>query len=184
MRPLTKEEIEFVKETHFTPTVYQCGQYYLTIFTDEQVEYGDNYKERREAYEEKWYKVASDYAKEKYGFDLDKFIAKQLVEDIDDSDSISLEYTATYLFYIFFTREELEEMKDCDATNFLKDYRYYFGYRKWDGGNLKYVQEAIEAKEGERLFYMDNIMDNVYNATKEEIENNPKYFKDKKFLDI
>ena len=49
MKQLSSNEIKFVKETHFTPTVDQCGEYYRTIFTDEKVEYGDNYPVRREA---------------------------------------------------------------------------------------------------------------------------------------
>ena len=168
MKQLTTKEIQFVKDTKFTPTVGQCGEYYRTIFTDEKVEYGDNYPARREAYDEKWYKVVSDYAKEHYGIDLDAFIAKNNNIENDDYDGISLEYVATYLFYCFFTKEELEKLTDEEATEFLKDYRYYGGFRKWDGGNLTYVQEAIEAYNGLRLFYLQDD-GNIWNIRKDEI---------------
>lgn len=171
MKPLTDQEIRFVKETGFTPTVFQCGEYYRTIFTKEKIDYNiPNYDQAEEEYIRKWYKVASDYAKEHYGIDLGEFIDKNLGAGINDSDGISLEYTATYLFYCFFTKEELEKLTDKEATKFLKDYRYYFGYRKWDTGNLIYVQEAIEAKDGNRVFYVDGEGDNVYNIEKEKFD--------------
>ena len=179
MKQLTAKEIQFVKDTKFTPTVWQCDEYYRTIFTDEKCEFGDNYPERRDVYSQKWFNVASDYAKEKYGIDLDEFISKNLGPN-DDYDGISLEYVATYLFYCFFTKEELENLTDKEATEFLKDYRYYGGFRKWDGGNFTYVQEAIEAYDGKRLFYLQDD-GNVWNTEVENIKDNH-YFDDKVIL--
>ena len=181
MKQLTAKEIQFVKDTHFTPTVDQCAEWYRTIFTDEQIDISDkDYASKREAYSEKWYKVAYDYAKEKYGIDLDAFITKNNNIENDDYDGISLEYVATYLFYCFFTKEELENLTDKEATEFLKDYRYYGGFRKWDGGNLTYVQEAIEAYEGTRIFYLQDD-GNVWNTEVENIKDNH-YFDDKVIL--
>ena len=71
----------------------------------------------------------------------------------EESDAISLEYEATYLFYTFFTKEELEKLTDEEATKWLKDFQYFSGYRKWDGGNLVYVNEALEVYAGTREFY-------------------------------
>lgn len=181
MKQLTRNEIKFVKETGFTPTVYQCDEYYRTIFTDEHIDISDkDYASKKEAYSEKWYKVASDYAKEKYGIDLNVFIDKNISIENDDYDGISLEYVATYLFYCFFTKDELEKLTDKEATEFLKNYRYYCGFRKWDNGNLTYVQEAIEAYNGDRLFYLQDD-GNVWNTRQTNINNNS-YFKDKVIL--
>ena len=182
MKQLTAKEIQFVKDTHFTPTVDQCAEWYRTIFTNEHIDINDkDYASKREAYSKKWYKVAYDYAKEKYGIDLEKFLAKNIGEDVD-TDGITLEETAVYLFYCFFTKEELEKLTDKEATKFLQDYQYYFGYRKWDGGNLTYVQEAIEVYKGTRLFYLQDD-GNVWNTETENIKDNP-YFKDKVILVI
>lgn len=172
MKPLTKDEIRFVKETHFTPTVSQCDQYYLTTYTDEHCEYepSDTYHERRDLYSKRWEKIIKKDAKEKYNVDLDKFLDKNLNIDNNDFDGISLEYVATYLFYCFFTKEELEKLTDEEATKFLQDYRYYGGFRKWDGGNLPFAQEAIEIYNGERVFYLQD--KNVWNIRKDEMHPN------------
>ena len=64
-------------------------------------------------------------------------------------------------------------MTDETATKWLKDFQYYFGYRKWDGGNLQYVNEAIEVYNGDRVFYLDG--DEVWN-----IEADSDWLKDNK----
>lgn len=154
MKRLTPNEIKFVKETGFTPTVYQCDQYYLTVFTDEKLELNSStYTKDREKYSRKWYKVAKKIAKEKYDVDLDAFIDKNLNIANDDYDGISLEYVATYLLYCFFTKEELLKMTDEEAHTFLQDYRYYYGFRKWYGDCSSYIHEAIQAHDGLIEFY-------------------------------
>ena len=74
----------------------------------------------------------------------------------EECDGISLEYEATYLFYTFFTKEDLEKMTDQYATDWLKDFQYFFGYRKWDGGNITYVDEALDVYNGKRVFYLED----------------------------
>jgi len=181
MKQLTKQEIKYVKETGFTPTVYQCAQYYLTKLTDEQLDLNSpTYKEDREKYETKWFAEAEKLAKEKYSVDLQAFLDKNIGSSLNDYDGISLEYVATYLFYCFFTKEELEKLTDEEATRFLKDYRYYSGFRKWDGGNLQYVQEAIEVYEGNRFFYLQDD-GNVWNTERSNIKDNP-YFLERTIL--
>ena len=166
MKQLTKQEINFVKETGFTPTVFQCDEYHRTIFTNERVS-----RKNRQAYSEQYYKLAADYAKLQYNIDLDVFINKNIGEKLDDSDVISLEYVATYLFYCFFTKDELEKLTDKDATEFLQDYRYFSGFRKWYDGNLIYVNEAIEVYNGERVFYLQDD-GNVWHIRKDELATN------------
>lgn len=150
MRKLTENEVAFVKETGFTPTVYQCREYYRTTFYDMKLDKKDY--DPAEGYH---YQLAKKVAREKYNVDLDEFLKKNISQSLNDGDSISLEYVATYLFYLFFTEEELQRMTNEAATEFLKNYRYYYGFRKWDGDNLTYVNDAIRAYEGEIEFYED-----------------------------
>ena len=176
MKRLTENEIRFVKETGFTPTVWQCDEYDRTIFTDEcSPSYDEGgfeslheWRIALEEYENKYFKIASAYAKDHYGFDLLNFLDKNLGSDLDDNDGISLEYVATYLFYAFFTKEELLELTDEEATKWLKDYRYFCGFRKWDGGNLVYVEDAIRAHNGEIEFYEVDEQGNIWWREKHE----------------
>lgn len=108
MKRLTDREVEFIKETHFTPTVLQCDEYGRTPFRD--------------------YAQAEKITKESYGIDLVGLMEKCAADD--DIDAISLEYAATYILYTFFSKKELLNMKVSDALRFLADFRYYFGYRK------------------------------------------------------
>lgn len=158
MKRLTPNEIQFVKDTGVTPTVYQCDEWYRTIFTDEKVEYDNNkdhkdYLIRKEAYANKYFKIASDYAAEKYGVDLDAFMDKNLNIHNGDSDGISLEYVAVYLLYSFFTKEELENLTSEKAIEWLQNYRYFGGFRKWYGDCGIYIGDAIKAHEGLIEFY-------------------------------
>jgi glucose-6-phosphate 1-dehydrogenase len=66
------------------------------------------------------------------------------------------------------------QLTDEEATKFLQDFQYYAGYRKWDGGNLTYVQEALEVYNGTRIFYLESDGE-VWNVSLEEAQNNP-YF--------
>lgn len=172
MTQLTDDEIRFVKETRFTPTVYQCGQYYMTSYTDERVALGDDYAARVAEYEKKWYGVAEKDAKERYGVDLGAFLEKS---DADDSDVISLEYAATYLLYCFFTKSELERLTNDEAIRFLQNYKYYGGFRKWDYDCSLYIKEAIDAHDGLRVFYIEED-GNVCNA-----EVNAQWLNDKRY---
>ena len=153
MRWLTQAEIQFVKDTGFTPTVFQCDEWNKTIFTDEKLEYGDNYNERREAYSDKYFNIACDYAAEKYGIDLPVFINKNIGMELDDCDGISLEYVATYLLYCFFSLEELRNLTSEKAIEWLQNYRYFGGFRKWYGDCSCYINEAIRAHKGLIEFY-------------------------------
>ena len=129
MRLLTRDEINFVKATKFTPTVFQCDQYYLTIF---------------ESYEQ-----AKEFAKRVYNFDLGEFLEKNIGVELNDSDSISLEMNAAYLFYCFFTKEELDKMSAEEGLAWLQDYRYFLGYRKWSPQDARNaMDEAISIHYG------------------------------------
>ena len=145
MKKLTEQEISFIKDTGWTPTLHQMN-------------YSENELKRTHLYQVQNIPVSPEMIKlqfesfaNQYGFDLYDLYEKTC--NLENSDSISLEYEATYLFYTFFTKEELEKLTDEEATKWIQDFKYYFGYRKWDDGNLVYVKEAIEIYEGTREFY-------------------------------
>ncbi len=167
MKQLTAQEIKFVKETGVTPTVFQCNEYKKRTYKDPY--WIDSYAE------------AQNIAREDFNIDLDQFLDKNLNIDNDDFDGISLEFVATYLFYCFFSKEELERLNPQKGLEWLQDYRYYSGFRKWDETlTCIEINEAIEAHDGERKFYLTDD-GNVWNARIDEIENN-EYFNDKVFL--
>ncbi len=129
MRQLAENEIKFFKETNFTPTVFQCDEYNRTPF--------------------KSYAEAEKVAKEKYAINLDSL----LTDCLKDWDGISLEYDATYLLYTFFTADELKEMSAKEALDFLQNFKYFTGYRKWSEEHAEQgIQEAIQIYDGVRKF--------------------------------
>ena len=173
MKWLADEEIKFMKETGWTPTVTQANEWNRTIFFKL---FGKGDVAEGEDAADWFLSKASDYALKEYSVNLSELYNKCT----EEHDDISLEYEATYLFYLFFSKDELEELTDEKATDFLQDFQYYFGYRKWSAGNLRYVQEAIEAHNGTRLFYLTPDGE-VWNAPLDEIEND-QYFKEKEFI--
>lgn len=148
MIELNPEEIRFVKEIHFTPTVYQLNEYSRTPFKD--------------------YKECKKVANKLYHFDLDNFIKKNLNQK--DTDELSLEYVATYLLYTFFTEDELEELSGEDALKWLEDYRYYRGFWKFETDQvLTCIDKALEVYYGVREFYSSD--DNqIWNREIDSIE--------------
>lgn len=159
MKQLTEQEIKFIKETGWTPTLFQM-----------------NYDES-ELKRTKFAGLTREQGAKAFHQEMEKYgiVIKDLYDKcIEEYDGVSLEYEATYLFYTFFTKEELEKLTDEAATKWLKDFQYYFGYRKWDSGNLIYAQEALEVYNGTRLFYLE-LDGEVWNASLEEVQNNP-YF--------
>ena len=163
MKPLTEEEIKFIKETGWTPTVQQADEWERTIFSN-VFSLKNNYDSAekrltdRKAFGKRAFEEAFKCAKEQYGLNLRELNKKCLTE----WDAITLENDAIYLFYAFFTKEELEKLTDKEATKWLKDFKYDCGYRKWDDGNLEYVQEAISVYEGKTSFYICTEDDSIW----------------------
>lgn len=158
MKPLTKEEIKFIKETGWTPTVQQTDEWTRTIFADNYIPTQDAY-ELETKYGNDWrFVYVEKYAKDNYDVNLDELYKKCT----DKADSITLENDATYLFYTFFTLEELEKLTNEQATKWLQDFKYYSGYRKWIEGNLQYVDEAISVYKKQSAFYIDEDDDNIW----------------------
>ena len=159
MKKLTSEEIKFIKETGWTPTLHQMS-------------YDESELKRNRFIGTKFAKMTKKEAAEAFLQEMDKYgvnIQELYNKCTENYDGISLEYEATYLFYTFFTKEELEKMTDEQATEWLKDFQYHFGYRKWDGGNLVYVEEALEIYNGQRVFYLEED-DDIWNMPKEQLK--------------
>ena len=131
MRRLTENEIRFIKETGVTATVIQCDEWDRSQCSN--------------------YADAKRLADKEYGINLDEFSNVLLDANYD---SISLEYDAVYLLYTFLTREKLENMNDSEVLEWLRDFKYWFGYRKYDI-DLAYMHrcEALEVYDGTREFY-------------------------------
>lgn len=146
MKRLTEQEISFIKDTGWTPTLHQMG-------------YSENELKRTHLYQVQNIPVSPEMMQlqfesfaNQYGFDLHDLYEKTC--NLENSNSISLEYEATYLLYTFFTSKELLEMNNTWALNWLQDFKYYFGFRKWFESDVEVcIQEALSIYAGTREFY-------------------------------
>lgn len=168
MKKLTDKEINFIKETGWTPTVEQASEWDRTIFVNifNKDEFKEKYTDEEGYLVDEFSNKVNEYVFETYGINTVDLYKKFT----EESDGISLENEATYLFYTFFSKDELEKLTDEEATKWLKDFQYFFGYRKWDGGNINYVYEALDVYNGNRVFYLDDDGE-VWNISKEECPN-------------
>lgn len=131
MKRLTENEIKFIKETNVTPTVMVCEEWRRTPYA--------NLAE------------ATERAADLYQVQL-----SDILDKCSECDGISLEYMATYLLYTFFTQEELENMSYAAVLEWLKDFKYFCGYRKWSEYWVEIaVNEALEVYAGTREFFDD-----------------------------
>ena len=154
MKPLTENEIKFIKETSWTPTIYQMNYSESEL---KRTPYANLTPEEAG----RMYEIT---LADQYNLNIHELYDKTC--NLDNWDEISLEYEATYLLYTFFTKEELERITDEEVTKWLKDFKYNFGYRKWDSGNLIFALEALEVYNGERVFYLQD--DDVWNILLED----------------
>lgn len=144
MKKLTSQEIKFIKETGWTPTLVQMS------YSAQELNRTPYAKLKPEKAEEKYFDLADHY-----GVNLSKLYTKAC--NLTNSDSISLEFDATYLFYTFFTVEELKNLSTKDGLDWLQNFKYYFGYRKWDEQYVEIeIQEALDIYGGSREFYLQD----------------------------
>ena len=134
MKPLTENEIVFVKGTNYTATVWQCNEWSRTVWGHEPT-YAEIATWCMHAGIAEVYDVLSA------GAFLDCLHEK--FNNVEDS--ISVENLGIYLFRTFLTREEMEDLlhqppvEVCDdgyrftaSAKFLKDWKYFNGFRKID----------------------------------------------------
>lgn len=149
MKRLTEQEIEFIKHTGWTPTLHQ-------------MDYSENELKRTHLYQIQNIPVSSEMMKlqfesfaNQYGFNLNDLYDKTC--NLESSDSLSLEEEAIYLFYTFFTKDELVDIDTSWALDWLKDFKYYFGFRKWSEYEVESaVLDALEVYSGTRKFVEDS----------------------------
>lgn len=154
MKPLTTNEISFMVATKWTPTKHQMD--YAKTELSATPYAGLNPEDAKLMYEN---------AAKGYGIDLDELFAK--TSDIDNADGISLEYEAVYLFCTFFTRDQIYNAEFTDLLDWLRDFKYYGGFRKWDLGYVATAAaEAMEIFDGSRVFYLEE-EGNVWNIEKD-----------------
>lgn len=65
-----------------------------------------------------------------------------------EEDSISLESTAAWILSHYLTAEQLRAMSDKDIEYYLRNWKYWFGFRKCDGWGEYYRQLALEVLDG------------------------------------
>lgn len=133
MKLLTANEIKFLKETGWTPTVSGCDEWERCTFTEDQEE----------------------EVMKSYGIDVDAFMAK--IFDIEAIDGVSLEEEAAYILSVFFTESELfQMMKDETVLEWLQNWRYFCGYRKWVEAYACFAaDEAIGILNGSKKIVTD-----------------------------
>ena len=156
MKYLTDNEWKFIKETKFTPTVFQCNEYHKTTFAN----LCDKEDEQRN------FNVAQAIAKSYYDVDLKELIDKAS----DGDDGISLEFAAPYILYNLYTRDELVAMSNKQALEALRDFKYFCGWRKADemDGRIA-LYEAIKMHDGEVAF-TDEFDGDVWFTVEEKYE--------------
>lgn len=140
MKQLTDQEIRFIKETGWSPTICQMG-------------YAECELERTAFCDLDPVNAMHAFHRKANEFSVDEYLLYKKLTDEDDT--ISLEHEAVYLFYTFFNKDQLEKLTNDEALNWLQDFQYFFGYRKWEEV-LFYVQEAIDVYDGIREFALDN----------------------------
>lgn len=132
MKRLNENEIRFIKETNCTPQVLMGDEWKRTPFIN--------------------YRDAVEVARERYDVDLD-----EMCDKFGDSDSISLEYTATYLIYTFFSKAEIENASPKYMLKWLQDFKYHCGFRKWSEDFVAIaMDEALDIYAGVREFYLED----------------------------
>ena len=134
MKKLDWREEKILFEYGITPTVIQCDEW-----------------ESRGIGHPDYDKMASDF-----GCTYDEAIS--IYEKYDEKvccveDSISLDDLAVWYLYKKHTKEELESLSASKALTELKDFKYFFGFRKFEERDMyPYIADAIRVHDGECRF--------------------------------
>ena len=152
MRKLTRNEIRFIKETGWTPTLFQMdySKEELAKTPYKNLNSADAIKEMQKKEEELNIDIVALYEK-----------------CVEFSDSISLDYEITYLLYTFFSPDEIYDMDLSFLNKWLKDFKYFFGYRKFEASEHN-IEEALEIYNGTREFYETDDDHDMWNRKTEQ----------------
>jgi len=121
MHTLSENEIKFLKETKFSPTVVQCDEWKRTTIGS--------------------FDEAAEAAKA-YGVDFDALWEN--INNQEDWNGLSLSEIAVYLFATFFTLDELESLTDDEAERFLHNWKYHLGFRKFGIGGCSLERDVAK----------------------------------------
>lgn len=137
MKKLSEQEEKFLMSTGWTPTIEQMD-YAATL--------------RASAKERADLKFKYLIKARELGVDIDKLYAKLTCE----SDGISLEDEAAYLLHLFFSEEELKSYDASVFLNWLKDFQYFSGFRKWELPDAEAcICDALDIFSGKREVFVD-----------------------------
>lgn len=140
MKALTNQEIKFLKETRWTPTLYQMDYKKTPLMTNKDIEIIYFHYEILA----RNYKINIQTLYNKFTRD-------------DEIDAISLEDEAVWLLYNFFTEEDLKTHNNKFFLDWLQDFQYYNGYRKWDESDvMSAINTVFEIYSGNLEFYTDD----------------------------
>ena len=78
----------------------------------------------------------------------------------DIEDGISLEDLAIWVLSNYLTPEELEKMSGEDVEKFLKDWKYFCGFRKCDGNGMQYKWDTFALWNGKMV--LDEDSEDIY----------------------
>lgn len=141
MKKLTEKEIKFIKETGWTPTVYQMN------YNESELKHTKFAGLSREEGAKAFHKEIR-----KHRIKIDNLYKKCTSE----VDGITLENDAVYLLYTFFKADELVDIDTSWALQWLQDFKYYEGFRKWSERDVENaICEALEVYGDSREFYED-----------------------------
>ena len=138
MKKLTESEIEFIRGTNYTATVWQDDEWHRTYWGEKPSLSG----------------VAEYCMHNGIPEVYDKISAATFLQHLHEKfntneDGISLEMLAIYLFRTFLTPAQLEEMLAAPSEYgmrpsaiWLQDWKYHFGFRKWNDADCL-VRDAL-----------------------------------------
>lgn len=135
MKVLTDQELKFLKETNWTPTLYQMDYKLNSKLSDSEAQ---------------MLKFRYNTMAKNYKVDIQELYDKLT----EENDYISLEDEAVWLLYNFFTEEELKNHDNKFLLDWLQDFQYFDGYRKWSESDvMSAVNTVFEIYSGELEFY-------------------------------
>ena len=139
MKALTAKEWKILKETGFTPTVYQCDEWSRTLMTDKST--GG------------FLRLCADV-----GVNGSQLIDKLCAEE----DSFTIDDAAAYILYNYFTEAELDKKTDQELLDFLCGFKYFFGFRKYSVYSIPFVRETLAHLYADETEFAVDDDDDIY----------------------
>lgn len=120
MKALTDKEWKILKETGFTPTVYQCDEWSRTLLKDKSVS--------------GFLRACADA-----GINGSQLMDKLCAEE----NSCTIDDAAAYILYNYFAEADIDKKTDQELLDFLCGFKYFFGFRKYSVCSIPFVRETL-----------------------------------------